>query len=282
MIRKFIYFCPWLSAIALCCLAYGFLIEPYRLVVREVTINSPHWSGPTLRIGVISDVHVGGRHVHAPRVEKVVKTVNAQSPDIVLMAGDYTSGTAPRDYRDKGQIADIEAGHAALGHLRAPLGVHAVLGNHDHQYGADQVRANLEAGGIRFFDNHAEVIAEKLCLFGFGDEYFGTPNQNGRDMCDGTLPMIGFMHNPDSFELARGGEALLLAGHTHGGQINIPGIGRRVTSTRAGPKYAYGLINVNGTPAFVTAGIGMSILSARFRAPPEIVMITLRNESTAD
>ena len=90
--------------------------------------------------------------------------------------------------------------------------------------------------------------------------------------------MIGLMHNPDSFELARGGEALMIAGHTHGGQINIPGIGRRITSTRGGPKYAYGLIDVNGTPAFVTAGIGMSILPARFRAPPEIVIITLRSE----
>ena len=91
---------------------------------------------------------------------------------------------------------------------------------------------------------------------------------------DGATP-IALMHSPDSFPLLRSDTALAVAGHTHGGQINIPLIGRRVTSTAAGRKYAYGQIDVNSTPAFVTAGIGTSILPARFRAPPEIVLIEL-------
>lgn len=83
------------------------------------------------------------------------------------------------------------------------------------------------------------------------------------------------MHSPDSFQYLRPGIALAVAGHTHGGQINLPLIGRRVTATNSGNKYAYGLVKVNGVLAFVTAGIGTSILPARFRAPPELVLIEL-------
>ncbi|MGJ8563382.1 MAG: metallophosphoesterase [Alphaproteobacteria bacterium] len=270
----------WLSGAALLCLAYGFLIEPSRLVVRHVQMSSPHWAGAPLRIAVMSDLHIGGRTVYAPRINKVASRLNAQSPDIIVLAGDYTSESTRRHLRSADQVAAIETGQAALGKLSAPLGVYAVLGNHDYLYGETFVQKTLEAGGITFVDNRAEIISGKLCLFGFGDDYYGHPNRNGRDACGGELPMIGLMHNPDSFELARGGEALLIAGHTHGGQINIPGIGRRATATRAGPKYAYGKLTINGSPAFVTAGIGMSKLSARFRAPPEIVVITLSRAET--
>ena len=140
------------------------------------------------------------------------------------------------------------------------------------------MQANLEAGGIVFVDNRAEMIGERFCLFGVDDEKFGRPTLSGRMACDGSKPMIGVMHTPDSFERFSGGEAFLLAGHTHGGQINIPGIGRRVTSTKAGMKYAYGKVMINDVPGFVTAGIGMSILSARFNAPPEVVVITLHEK----
>lgn len=204
-----------------------------------------------------------------------MQKVNAQSADIILLAGDYTSGSERRHLRKDTQIADIEAGHDALGALDAPLGVFAVLGNHDYLYGEPFVQTRLEAGGIKFIDNRAIILERQVCLFGFGDDYYGRPNRNGRDACPDDLPMIGLMHNPDSFELARGGEAFMVAGHTHGGQINIPGIGRRKTATRGGPKLAYGEILVGDTPAFVTAGIGMSLITARFRAPPEIVVVTL-------
>lgn len=267
-----------MTGLALCCLAYGFLIEPTRLVVRELNIKSPHWQGAEIRIALISDIHVGGRHVDAARTKKIAERVNAQSPDLVLIAGDFASELAAKPKYSPAEIEDLNAGLLALGALMAPLGVFAVLGNHDYLYDPNHVQSMLEAGGIVFVDNRSEIAGNRLCVFGFGDDYYGKPNRKGRDACGPELPMIGLMHNPDSFELARGGEALMAAGHTHGGQVNIPGIGRRKTATRGGPKYAYGEIDVNGTPAFVTAGIGMSMLSARFNAPPEIVMITLKAE----
>lgn len=276
--RRFIHVCLWISGVALLCLAYGFLIEPQRLVVRNIHVSSPHWTGAPLRMAIIADIHIGGRGVHAPRAKTVVDQVNAQSAEMILLAGDYTSGSARRHLRDDAQVADIEAGHDALGGLTAPLGVYAVLGNHDYLYGESFVQNRLEAGGIKFIDNRAVTLDGRLCIFGFGDDYYGKPNRKGRDACPDDLPMVGLMHNPDSFELARGGEAFMIAGHTHGGQINIPGIGRRATATRGGPKLAYGEMLVGDTPAFVTAGIGMSMMSARFRAPPEIVVVTLSRE----
>ena len=95
--------------------------------------------------------------------------------------------------------------------------------------------------------------------------------------CETSKDIVAFMHSPDSFKLLPSDTDLALAGHTHGGQINIPFIGRRITSTRLGKKYAYGSLDFGGIRAFVTAGIGTSILPARFRAPPEIVLITLRS-----
>ena len=268
----------WLSGLALFCLAYGFFIEPHRLVVRDVNIVSPHYDGEPIRIGLMSDIHVGGRLVHSNRVGRIVDRLNSETPDIILLTGDYTSGSSPKDWRGEHQIADITAGHAHIGRLNAPLGVYAVLGNHDHQYGADIVRNNIEGGGFTFIDNDHRMARQNLCVFGMADEYYGKPNRDGWAGCPKGANMIGIAHNPDTFLFQPVSGALLLAGHTHGGQVNLPVFGRRVTSTHAGPAYAYGPVTFGDVPGFVTAGIGQSILTVRFRAPPEIVVITLRGE----
>ncbi len=267
-----------LAGLILLCAFYGFFIEPERLVTRKVVITSPLWTGAPLKIGLVSDVHVGGRKVYAPKVERLVKRLNALEPDIILLAGDYTTGTAPMEARDKPQIQGIETGHAALGGLHASMGVYAVLGNHDFQYGAEHVQTNLEAGGIHFLDNRSIVIEDRFCLYGLADGYFGHPTAEGFLSCPKDISKIGFSHNPDSLFLLPTGSALLLAGHTHGGQVNIPLLGRRFAPIKSGKEYAYGKSYIGITPVFVTAGIGLSQISARFRTPPEVVLVTLKGE----
>ncbi len=264
-----------LAGLTLLCALYGFFIEPERLVTRKVVITSPLWTGEPLKIGLVSDVHVGGRKVYAPKVERLVKRLNGLEPDIILLAGDYTSGHDAKEDRAPDKVQSVEAGHAALGGLLAPMGVYAVLGNHDHQYGAEHVQTNLEAGGIRFLDNRSIVIDDKFCLYGLADEYFGYPTTEGFLSCPKDISKIGVSHNPDSLFLLPAGSALLLAGHTHGGQVNVPFLGRRFAPIESGKDYAYGKAHIGGTPVFVTAGIGLSQISARFRAPPEVVLITL-------
>jgi len=262
------------------CLWYGFRVEPAQLKLRKITIESPHWRGEPVTIGLLADLHIGGQYTEPERIEKIVGLMNVERPDIILLAGDYVHSYEPHTERSKAENDTINWGHAILGDLSAPLGVYAVLGNHDYKYGAEIVQANLQTQGVNFIDNKAAVVDDKLCIFGIADEYYGKPSDDGYYNCPANFPIIGLMHNPDSFFRVPSGTALMVAGHTHGGQINIPLLGRRFAPIEKGKVYAYGLNNFGDTPVFVTAGIGMSIIAARFRAPPEIVLIELRAKNS--
>ncbi len=276
MKRRIFLICLLMLSAILGCLWYGFNVEPQQLKLRRVTIESPYWTGEPILIGLMSDLHIGGPHIDPPKLDKIVGRMNVEQADIILLAGDYVNSHEPAADRSTAENDALNWGQAILGDLYAPLGVFAVLGNHDHLYGAQIVQANMEAQGINFIDNSSAVIDERLCLFGVADEYFGKPTDDGYYNCPANFPIVGLMHNPDSFFRIPSRTALMVAGHSHGGQINIPLIGRFVTSTKAGKPYAYGLNTVGDTPVFVTAGIGTSILAARFRSPPEIVLIELR------
>ncbi len=264
--------------LAIACLLYGFFVEPKRLVVRDVAVSSKYWSGAPIRIGLMSDLHVGGRGVDAARAREVVAALNAGNADLVLLAGDFINGHHKKADRSTEENADIAAGLKALGQIKAPMGTFAVIGNHDYLYGRHFVDQALEAIDIPVLDNRHITLSGRACLFGTDDDTFGTPTMDGYVACPPDLPKIGLMHSPDVFYNVPSGVALTLAGHTHGGQIVLPFIGRQ-TPTHSGKATAYGAVTVNDNPGFVTAGIGMSILPARFRAPPEIVFITLSAES---
>ena len=212
-------------------------------------------------------------------MNKIAAKMNAESPDIILLAGDYVNGHTPHVQRPPAFITEVEQGLANLGKLKAPLGVYAAIGNHDAWYDGKRVEDMLTKAGFTVLDNEQVTIkrnAHNFCLIGLADTYTGQIDKTVSHGCSAGDSLLAFMHSPDSFSLMRSDTALALAGHTHGGQINIPLIGRKITSTSIGPKYAYGEVDYHGIPTFITAGIGTSIMSARFRAPPEIVIITLR------
>lgn len=264
-----------LSALAGLCLLYGFFIEPKLLKIRHLSIESQNYEGAALRIALLSDIHIGGRHVAAARVETIVAQVNALTPDIILIPGDFINGHKPRSEHSAAFNTEIDQGLGALAQLKAPLGVFASIGNHDVWYDANVVEGRLIASGLTVLHNRAMNLPNGSCIVGLADH--DTQEEDPRAYSDcksGTEPIV-LMHSPDSFSVLRSDTALAVVGHTHGGQINLPLIGRRVTATAVGEKYAYGTVDMNGVPAFVTAGIGTSILSARFRAPPEIVLIEL-------
>lgn len=272
---RFLKFSLTLAALAGLCLLYGFFIEPKLLKIRHVSIESQNYEGTALRIALLSDIHIGGRHVDAARVETIVARVNALNPDVIFIAGDFINGHKPRSEHSAEFNREIDQGIATLAELKAPLGVFASIGNHDVWYDAGVVEDGLIASGLTVLDNQAINLPNGACIVGLADH--DTQKEDPRAFSDcenGTVPIV-LMHSPDSFAVLRSDTALAVAGHTHGGQINLPLIGRRVTATAVGKKYAYGAVDVNGVPAFVTAGIGTSILPARFRAPPEIVLIEL-------
>lgn len=256
---------------------WAFLIEPSRLVVKQETIKLANW--PTgfenLKIAVISDLHVGSPFIDAEKLRFIVLQINAMQPDLIVLLGDFMiqdvvggKQVEPEDFAEN------------LKNLRARHGVFAVLGNHDWWYDGPRVGRALEAVGIRVLDDDVMKIernGQAIWLAGLKDAW------TNRTDIDGTLrkvtdenPIVALTHNPDLFVRIPPGVILTLAGHTHGGQVNLPFFGRTKVPSEFGKRYAAGHIVENNHHLFVTTGIGTSIIPVRFRVPPEIVILTLK------
>ena len=254
------------------CLFYGFFIEPKRLVVREVSI--PANIRAPLKLAFFADLHAGDGTVGRDSVSEVRDAIDGFDPDLVLFAGDFIDGHEPAGRRSSAERQRLAKAVSPLKDLSVPNGRFAVLGNHDHWYGETDSTRLVEELGFELLENTVSHVGE-LCIAGLSDEWETRPDLDTLSLCrEGTYRLV-LAHNPDTILSLREPFDLALAGHTHGGQINLPLIGRAVTSTRAGKRHAYGLSSTRNGPMFVTAGIGTSILPARFRAPPEVVLIEL-------
>jgi predicted MPP superfamily phosphohydrolase len=252
---------------------YGFVIEPMRLVVRMTAINLPSWPGEfrDLRVTVFSDLHVGPPHITLGRLRRIVENANATEADLILMPGDFVETALGWRMAQPEEIA------AELKRLRAKAGVFATLGNHDWWFDSARIRQAFEKEGIRILDDQAIKIEHQgktFWLAGFADAWAGHPNIEGtlRQITD-DAPVIAFTHNPEIFPAIPARVALTIAGHTHGGQIWLPFIGRPVISDWP---YAIGHIIEGERHLFVTPGIGTSICPVRFGVPPEISLLTIR------
>lgn len=257
---------------------YAWLIEPNRLVVREVEIASPAWQGAPLAIAAIADTHVGGPHVDAARIERIVRRVNALEPDLVVLLGDYAAGHAPEHARAGAERQAIEGGIASFALLNAPLGAVAVIGNHDVWYNRAAITQALQDAGIAALWNAHVVLARDggdVVIAGLADDMTGAPDFAAAFDGAPEGDAIVLSHSPDPFARMPAGPALMLAGHGHCGQVSIPFIGRPIVPLH-NPLYACGRVDENGRTMFVSAGVGTSILPVRFLNPPEIVLIRLR------
>jgi hypothetical protein len=262
-----------LALVALALALRAFWIEPAQLVVTRASTT---WRGPTLKVALLSDLHIGAPHVGIEKLRRVVEMVNAESPDVVLLAGDFvTRGVLG------GRLVEPEPIAQELKHLRAPLGVVSVLGNHDWWYDGDRVIRAFRAAGIRVLENDAarvESAAGPLWFAGLSDEWTQHDDWEAmlRNVSD-EAPLIALTHNPDVFLSMPPRVDLLLAGHTHGGQVRFPLIGAPIVPSRYGQRFARGWIEESGRSMYVTSGIGTSILPVRFGVPPEIVILDLRS-----
>jgi predicted MPP superfamily phosphohydrolase len=258
---------------------WAFLIEPNRLVTHPETIQIANWPQDIngLKVAVISDIHVGGPFIDEKRLHLIVERTNQLQPDLIVILGDYMSGNSWHGHR-----VEPEEFAPMLKDLRAPLGVYSILGNHDWWYNGRKVRQALEDNGIKVLEN--EVVQLKgrgasFWLVGLAD-YWTRPQQIQETIAkvpEGAT-IIALTHNPDIFPRLPLRVPLLLAGHTHGGQVNFPIIGRPIEPSKFGQRYAAGHVFENGHHLFVTTGIGTSILPVRFRVTPEIVLLTLKSQ----
>lgn len=263
---------------------YGSYIEPQIILVNEEAIILSDQPTHTLRVALISDIHVGP-YKQKTFVERIVKKTNAQHPDVILLDGDFISS-------DASEAAYLEP----LKKLQAPHGVFAVLGNHDYGVEMDGTLSNAKMAnavknklfslGIRVLQNQGAVIAKdgsSLYLLGT-DEILTGKASISRSLTalhqknPAPYPTVLLSHNADAIIGAQKyGIHLVLAAHTHGGQVRLPFIGAvPPLPHRIGNKYDRGLFRFGNTQLFITSGIGESGARARLLVPPEVSMLEIK------
>lgn len=253
----------------------------------------PLWpEGLKLRIAVLSDFHFADPSFDAEALSEIIQLVQGLAPDLVLLLGDFEEG--PRF----GQPWATTTWADQLAKLKSvPLGVHAVLGNHDYPAvpgGARRamsrppVRKVLEAVGIPVLVNRATRLSwrgQGVWLAGLGDQL--AVHEDGgalanlpallRQVSD-EAPILLLAHEPDIFPEVPERVALTLAGHLHGGQVRLFGFAPVVPSAY-GQQYLHGHVVENRRHMIINGGLGFSGLPVRFGAPPEIALIELGDAS---
>lgn len=279
---------------------YAVAVEPgFMLDVTRYRISPRTWpAGLDLKIAVIADIHACEPFMPASRVRRIAEIANSMQPDMVVLLGDFNGGhrfaTAPVMPEQWAEALDI---------LDAPLGVHAILGNHDWWHGplpnmrADGtvgIRRALRHMNASLLDNDARRLAkggQPFWVAGLGDQLAhptGRHRFRGADDLDATLakvtddaPIVLLAHEPYVFHRVPDRVAVTLCGHTHGGQVNFPIVGPVIANERFGRDLVYGHTIAGDRHIVISAGLGTSILPIRFMRPPELVELTISGAAPA-
>src|SRR5262245_44307585 len=261
--RRFLRWLLSLGIVGAAASAYGVLVEPLlRERVTRYDLRLRRWPDDLpLTIAAIADVHACKPWMEAERIRSIVQATNELKADLIVLLGDYVAGL--RHYRT-GEVHSDEWSKLLAG-LKAPLGVHAILGNHDwwsdrtaqsNGRGPTFTRVALERAGIPVYENDAVRLTksgQRFWLAGLGDQLafqasrLRYPGRRlGVDDLGATLrkvpggePVILLAHEPDILPQVPERVSLVLSGHTHGGQVRLFGWSPVVPS-RYGNRYAYG------------------------------------------
>jgi predicted MPP superfamily phosphohydrolase len=255
---------------------WGFWLEPAGLRTETVNVSLEWPYARPLRLAVVSDLHVGSPYHGISGLRRTVAHINASQPDLICILGDFvTRGVIG------GAFVSAEAIAAELRYLRAPSGVVAVLGNHDRWYDGSRVQAALATAGIRVIEDTALRLmtpSGPIWVVGVSDLLTASHDvpRAISAVTDPATPILVITHNPDIFPHVPDHVKLTLAGHTHGGQVRLPFLGRPIVPSRYGQRYAAGLVLERGRHLFVSTGIGTTGIPVRFGVPPAIFALTLR------
>jgi predicted MPP superfamily phosphohydrolase len=246
--------------------------QPYLPVLERIEIPAPvgHQSLVGLRIGFVTDTHIGP-FVAERDIERAVAMLLAETPDLVLLGGDYIS-ESPRYAANAA---------AVLGRLQiaAPLGCLAVLGNHDLSTDLTKVTAALEAVGIRVLRNESvrvDAPGGPLWIAGIDEIILGNADvAKTFTGIPGDAAVIALWHEPDgAAEAAARGAFAQLSGHSHGGQIRLPGIGP-LALPPGGQSFPAGPYQIGPMTLYTARGAGVYRPAVRLNCPPEVTLITL-------
>lgn len=258
---------------ALALLGYAYSEALRDPVVRRADVTVADWPAgePPRTVLLVSDVHVAGPDMPPARLARIVGRLNALHADLIVLTGDYISEkpVATALYKPAEIVAQLSA-------LHAPIGVVAVLGNHDHvDRQAAAFRRAFAVSPITLLDNDA-VRRGPFRVGGIDDLWSGrarVPVMEAALAALGTGPAIVLTHNPDALPQLTAPTAAVMAGHTHCGQIVLPVYGPLATMSRHGVRFVCGRVEDHGRTLFVTAGLGTSIVPIRLGAPPDVWLI---------
>jgi predicted MPP superfamily phosphohydrolase len=262
-----------LAALLLLLLGWTYWSAIAEPTVRRATVALADYPAgqPPVRVALLADLHVQGPDMPPERLARIVGQVNAERPDLVLIAGDFVGDRAlsTRQYSTAESVAPLAG-------LRSRLGTIAVLGNHDYWRDGREARVALNRIGVRVLANQA-VQAGPLAIGGLDDQITGRNRDNETYAAMRALPgaRVLLSHSPDPFATLPPDIGLMLAAHTHCGQIRLPLWGPLRTDSAYGERYACGFIEQNGRQLIVTAGLGASILPLRLGAAPDFWIVTI-------
>jgi predicted MPP superfamily phosphohydrolase len=278
---------PWLTALLLIPIALlGTLLLMFvnaraMPVVRRMDVLLPFPANvpqKAVTVALLTDSHMSGPDNSPARMARIVAQINGLKPDLILLGGDYIGD-------DKGGTTyDAVASIAPFSGLRAPLGIIAVLGNHDNRSKKNRTalsRPDWHAAfariGVTMLDNDA-VRRGPLAIGGLRDVYTGKPDIPGTLSAMRALGGASVMmsHGPDVFPDLPDAASLTLVGHTHCGQVALPFAGIVYVPSKYGTRYACGLYRSGEKTMIVSAGVGTSGLPLRLLSPPDIWLVTVR------
>ncbi|MEG2198828.1 MAG: metallophosphoesterase [Anaerovorax sp.] len=254
---------------------YARFLEPRILKDHPVSILSPRVSENSdgLKIALFADTHFGAFYTVSD-FEKVIESINSNHPDLVIFAGDLIDKFD--DY--EGNVADISA---SLNRIQSKYGKFAVFGNHDYGGGAErEYSAIMENGGFTVLKNQYFALDELgISIIGIDDMLIGYGSTDIVSWARTDYFNIAISHAPDVLdEVLDANIDLMLSGHTHGRQVNLPPFDDYILPP-GGKKYVKGIFdfeNHRNTQLYVTPGLGTTQMPLRFLSPPEITFLTLR------
>ncbi|NFG40374.1 metallophosphoesterase [Clostridium botulinum] len=258
--------------------AYSIYVEPNLLSVKNIEINNSSniKNEDTIKIAQISDIHLG-EYYTIDKLEKLVNKVNSQNADIIVFTGDLFDNVSK--FEDTSKVAPI------LKKLNAKIGKYAIYGNHDYGGGAKNIYKNvMEDSGFKILVNDQANVkldsGKTISILGLDDALLGNPDveKTARNIKESNYNLL-LLHEPDlSDKFVSYNIDLILAGHSHGGQVKIPFLGEIVTPPLA-EKYKDGLYNLNtqrNTQLYVNSGIGNTKMPFRFMNVPEVSIFEIK------